>query len=102
MISWLGGSWSMSTQDLHPADVVLAFTDGILESRDLAGEELGDDDLDTHLRMAAETGNDPAEVIAQVLATVRERADDLGRDDVTLVALRLDPQPSPKIPEPRR
>ena len=43
-----------------------------------------------------------AEVIAQVLATVRERADDLGRDDVTLVALRLDPQPSPRIPEPRR
>ena len=102
MISWLGGTWSMSTEDLHPADVVLAFTDGILESRDLAGEELGDDDLDTHLRTAAEAGNDPAEVIAQVLATVRERADDLGRDDVTLVALRLDPQPSPRIPEPRR
>ena len=94
MISWLGGTWSMSTADLNPADVVLAFTDGILESRDLAGEELGDDDLDTHLRTAAEAGDDPAEVIAQVLATVRERADDLGRDDVTLVALRLDPQPS--------
>jgi serine phosphatase RsbU (regulator of sigma subunit) len=102
MISWLGGTWSMSRADLHPDDVVLAFTDGILESRDLAGAELGDDDLDTHLRTAAEAGNDPAEVIAQVLATVRERADDLGRDDVTLVALRLDPQPTPRIPEPRR
>jgi len=102
MISWLGGTWSMRSESLNPADVVLAFTDGILESRDLAGEELGDDDLDTHLRTAVEAGNDPAEVIAQVLATVRERADDLGRDDVTLVALRLDPQPSPRIPEPRR
>jgi sigma-B regulation protein RsbU (phosphoserine phosphatase) len=102
MISWLGGAWSMSRADLDPDDVVLAFTDGILESRDLAGAELGDDDLDTHLRTAAEAGSDPAEVIAQVLATVRERADDLGRDDVTLVALRLDPQPTPRIPEPRR
>jgi serine phosphatase RsbU (regulator of sigma subunit) len=104
MISWLGGTWSMSRADLHPDDVVLAFTDGILESRDLAGAELGDDDLDTHLRTAVEAGNDPAEVIAQVLATVRERADDLGRDDVTLVALRLDPHPTPtpRIPEPRR
>ncbi len=102
MISWLGGTWSMRSESLHPDDVVLAFTDGILESRDLAGDELGDDDLDTHLRTAVEAGNDPAEVIAQVLATVRERADDLGRDDVTLVALRLDPQPSPRIPEPRR
>lgn len=102
MISWLGGVWTMSTAGLDPADVLLAFTDGILESRDLAGEELGDDDLDTHLRTAAEAGHDPAEVIAQVLATVRERADDLGRDDVTLVALRLDRQPTPSIPEPRR
>ncbi len=102
MISWLGGTWTMGTAHLNPSDVVLAFTDGILESRDLAGAELGDDDLDTHLRTAAEQGNDPAEVIAQVLATVRERADDLGRDDVTLVALRMDPQPSPRIPQPRR
>jgi len=41
-------------------------------------------------------------VIAQVLATVRQRADDLGRDDVTLVAMRMDPQGTPRIPEPRR
>jgi serine phosphatase RsbU (regulator of sigma subunit) len=102
MVSWLGGTWTMGTAALDPSDVLLAFTDGILESRDLAGAELGDDDLDTHLRTAAEQATDPAEVIAQVLATVRERADDLGRDDVTLVALRLDPQPTPRIPEPRR
>ncbi|HYN56099.1 MAG TPA: PP2C family protein-serine/threonine phosphatase [Motilibacterales bacterium] len=102
MVSWLGGTWTMGSAALAPSDVLLAFTDGILESRDMAGEELGDDDLDTHLRTAAEQARDPAEVIAQVLATVRERADDLGRDDVTLVALRLDPQPTPRIPEPRR
>ena len=35
---------------------------------------------------------------------VRERAEDLSRDDLTLVALRVDPQPQParRIPAPRR
>ena len=85
MVSWLGGTWDMNTTQLHPEDVILAFTDGILESRDPGGDELGDADLDAHLRTAAQQAGDPAEVIAQVLATVRQRADDLGRDDVTLV-----------------
>jgi len=102
MVSWLGGTWDMNTTPLHPEDVILAFTDGILESRDPGGDELGDADLDAHLRTAAQQAGDPAEVIAQVLATVRQRADDLGRDDVTLVAMRMDPQGTPRIPEPRR
>ena len=102
MVSWLGGVWTMPSTDLSPQDCVLAFTDGILESRDLAGEELGDDALDTHLRTAAAHAGDPTEVVARVLATVRGRAVDLGRDDVTLVALRMDPAPNPAIPSPRR
>ena len=92
----------MDATALNPSDQVLAFTDGILESRNLAGEELGDDDLDALLRTAAEQAEEPAEVIAQVLATVRERAHDLGRDDVTLVAMRLDAASSPSAPEARR
>ena len=100
MVSWLGGTWSMDATALNPRDRVLAFTDGILESRNLAGEELGDDDLDALLRTAAEQADEPPEVIAQVLATVRERAHDLGRDDVTLVAMRLDARSSSSVPEP--
>jgi serine phosphatase RsbU (regulator of sigma subunit)/CHASE3 domain sensor protein len=103
MVSWLGGAWSTGSIHLRPSDVLLAFTDGILESRDPQGTELGDADLDAHLRTAAQQVDDPAEVIAHVLATVRQRADDLGRDDVTLVAMRLDPVSSdPRIPQPRR
>jgi serine phosphatase RsbU (regulator of sigma subunit) len=103
MVSWLGGAWTTRSIQLRPSDVLLAFTDGILESRDPQGAELGDADLDAHLRTAAQQVDDPAEVIAHVLATVRQRADDLGRDDVTLVAMRLDPVPSdPRIPQPRR
>jgi len=102
MVSWLGGVWSMDATALNPRDQVLAFTDGILESRNLSGEELGDDDLDALLRTAAEQAEEPSEVIAQVLATVRERAHDLGRDDVTLVAMRLDAAGSPSAPQQRR
>ncbi|MGB7981977.1 MAG: SpoIIE family protein phosphatase [Candidatus Nanopelagicales bacterium] len=102
MISWLGGAWAMRSAPMRPEDVVLAFTDGILESRDLAGEELGDEELDTHLRTAAGYAGDPSAVVAQVLATVRGRAADLGRDDVTLVALQMDPPVKPSIPSPRR
>ncbi len=102
MVSWLGGVWTMRSTPMRPEDVVLAFTDGILESRDLAGEELGDDELDTHLRTAAKHAGDPSAVVAQVLATVRGRAADLGHDDVTLVALQMDPVVTPSIPAPRR
>ncbi len=101
MVSWLGGTWTMRSTHVSPDDVVVAFTDGILESRDDAGNELGDEDLDEHLLAAAGQADDPAEIIARALASVRQRAEHLGRDDVTLVALRVD-EPPPSIPQPRR
>jgi serine phosphatase RsbU (regulator of sigma subunit)/CHASE3 domain sensor protein len=101
MVSWLVGSWSTRITPLGPGDVCLAFTDGILESRDPDGQELGDDELDELLRRAAADGADPVEVTARVLAEVRARTDDLGRDDLTLVGIRMEPT-SPVIPAPRR
>ena len=105
MVSWLIGGWTVGSTTLSGRDLCLAFTDGILESRDAEGHELGDTDLDTHLREAAAASSDPEEVTARVLAAIRARAEDLSRDDVTLVALRVDPQPHPArrlIPTPRR
>ncbi len=102
MVSWLGGTWTMGSTIVSPDDVVLAFTDGILESRDEAGAELGDEDLDEHLRSAVSRSHDPGEIIARILAGVRQRAEHLGRDDVTLVALRIDEPPPPAFPKPRR
>lgn len=94
MVSWLGGTWSMGSIHVAPDDVILSFTDGILESRDAAGNELGDADLDTYLRSAVASAEGPAEVVTEALTRVRHRAEHLGRDDVTLVALRLDPPPA--------
>jgi serine phosphatase RsbU (regulator of sigma subunit)/CHASE3 domain sensor protein len=101
MVSWLVGQWTTGRTALDPADVCLAFTDGILESRDVVGTELGDDALDERLRAAAGDDPDPEEVTARVLADVRARAEDLGRDDVTLVALRLLAPAAGVIPAPR-
>lgn len=91
MVSWLTGTWTTGVTDMAAGDVCLAFTDGVLESRDAAGDELGDDQLDDRLRRAAGGATDPAEIIALVLADVRDRAQDLARDDVTMVALQMDP-----------
>ncbi len=102
MVSWLVGSWSSQSTPLGPGDVCLAFTDGVLESRDPHGQELGDDELDELLGRAAADGADPVEVTARVLAEVRARTEDLGRDDVTLVGIRMEPVGSAPIPAPRR
>jgi serine phosphatase RsbU (regulator of sigma subunit) len=102
MVSWLVGTWSTRTIPLGPGDVCLAFTDGILESRDPEGQELGDDELDEMLRRAAADGSDPVEVTARVLAEVRARTEDLSRDDLTLVGIRMEPTRTSPIPAPRR
>ena len=95
MVSWLIGTWTLARTTLGPRDVCLVFTDGILESRDGSGEELGDDGFDAQLRAAAAGTEDPAEVTARLLGTVRQRTADIGRDDLTLVALRWAATPGP-------
>lgn len=102
MLSWLGGVWAAGNMRLRPEQVVVAFSDGVLESRGEDGAELGDEGLDERLAAALRESTDPGEVISHALAGVRERADSLERDDVTLVALRLDPTPRAVIPAPRR
>lgn len=102
MLSWLGGSWSTGHTQLGPGDVALCFTDGVLESRNADGTELGDEGLDSRLVQVSAHTNDPQEVLAQAIGAVRERADDLGRDDVTMIALRLQAPAASQIPSPRR
>lgn len=102
MLSWLGGVWAYRSMRLRPGQVVVAFSDGVLESRGDDGAELGDEGLDERLAAALRESTEPDAVISHTLAGVRERAASLERDDVTLVALRLDPTPAPVIPAPRR
>ena len=65
--------------------MLLAWSDGLVEARD-ADLEMSDDDL-----AAVVDGvltREPRELVAQVLADLRDGSPEWRRDDVTLVALR--------------
>ena len=102
MVSWLIGSWTVGTTTLGHHDLALAFTDGILESRDQSGEELGDDGLDERIRSLVAVTDDPGEVTARLLGGIRQRTSDIGRDDVTLVGLRWSHPDAVPPPRSRR
>jgi sigma-B regulation protein RsbU (phosphoserine phosphatase) len=78
--------------DLRPGDLLVAFTDGVTEAMNVAGEEFGEERLKGLLREAAGM---PAEEVSTTLAR-RMRAWSAGaepHDDLTfvVVAMREDP-----------
>lgn len=90
LLSTIGGVWSTQTMPLGPTDLVVMWTDGVTESRDIDGEELEDDGLEALvLRAIRHAGRDPAELVATVAAAARAQSVDWSRDDATLVIARL-------------
>lgn len=85
LLSILGGEWTTAQTHLEPGAALLMWTDGLTESRDAAGEELGDDGLQALVASALDAERTSAGVVAHVLAAARARAVDWRRDDVTLV-----------------
>ena len=87
---------------MQPGDVLLAFSDGLLESHDEHGEQLEVPGLLALVRDAREAGAEQDEIVRRTLAQARSRAVDWERDDVTLVALSLAPgEDRATIPTPR-
>ena len=87
LISALGGEWAMRARLFEPGDVVVAFTDGLVESRNADGDELESSKVSQFIRgMDGPVRENPEELISRLLAQVRHRAADWRRDDVTLVA----------------
>jgi serine phosphatase RsbU (regulator of sigma subunit) len=70
---------------LEPGDVVLGFTDGLVEAR-RDGEQLGDERLRTIAKSAAERTGDVQELVRVVHHDVREWAGGLS-DDVVMLGL---------------
>lgn len=90
LLSSLGGSWTIESRQLNPGDLLIAHTDGLVESRAVDGTEWGLSDLQTFLRgLDGHVREDPAEVMSRVLAFARNRAVEWRRDDVTVVAVTL-------------
>jgi sigma-B regulation protein RsbU (phosphoserine phosphatase) len=87
LISALGGEWTVRARLFEPGDVVVAFTDGLVESRNADGDELESSKVSQFIRgMDGPVRENPDELISRLLAQVRHRAADWRRDDVTIVA----------------
>lgn len=112
LLSWLGGPWGDARTRMGAQDVLIAFSDGLIESHDSHGRQLELDGLIRMFRAAADDGAADEEVVQRTLALARQRSVDWDRDDVTLVSLRLadhagrsatipGPRPNPAAGSPR-
>ena len=93
LLSSLGGEWLSRSDHISHGDLVVAWSDGLVESHDARGDELGDDGLIALVNRASADGAPPSEIVERVLASARDRSVDWRRDDVTLAALTLAREP---------
>ena len=88
LLSSLGGQWETLTNEFRPGALLMAFTDGLVESRNEAGATFTTHDLSSFVRGCDAPVRINAEEISQrVLARARERSVDWHRDDVTLLTV---------------
>ncbi|MBI1377983.1 MAG: SpoIIE family protein phosphatase [Frankiales bacterium] len=85
LASALGGSWETRRAPLHVGDVLLVWSDGLVETRDEADEVV---DAELAELVGAVEDEAPAELVTRMLAALREASPEWSRDDVTLVAVR--------------
>lgn len=90
----LGGSFVEKTVDIAPGDVVLLYTDGVTETQNRRGDAYGTDRLRERLLRSArdrKARNIREDLLSDVW-TFKGDAEQL--DDITLIAVRLDPSES--------
>ena len=82
-----GATFSEGRVHLEPGDVLLIFTDGVVEAENAAGEELGDGPLAEVVLRRPQAG--AAELFeALLVAAFQHLEDGKFRDDVTLVVIK--------------
>lgn len=93
VLSALGGHWDLAHTTWGPGDVVVLFTDGLVEARKLAGDEVGEQVVGCwSAELRHEARHEPAAQRVQFMAgglldRVRMAAVDIRRDDVTVIVL---------------
>lgn len=77
----------LSEAQLEPGDIVVFFTDGVVEARSAAGVEFGRDRLAAVLERAAAVSEKPAETLRLVAHELQLHQRDALQDDATLLLL---------------
>jgi serine phosphatase RsbU (regulator of sigma subunit) len=85
----------LSAVDLEPGDLVLFFTDGVIEARSSAGEEFGRDRLGDLLERAVAAGQTTAETLRRLAHAVLDHQEGVLQDDGTLLLLVWHGPPAP-------
>jgi sigma-B regulation protein RsbU (phosphoserine phosphatase) len=74
---------------LHPGDLLVAYTDGLTDSQNIHGEDWGQQRLQKTLFRCA--GRNPAWVVHTVMEDLERFTDNAhGQDDLTLVVARVE------------
>lgn len=88
LLSSLGGTWLEETLSFDIGDVLLAYTDGLIEGNASGGGDLSPDDLARIVKgLDAPVRRDAPEILARVIAQVREGSSNWHRDDMTAVTI---------------
>jgi serine phosphatase RsbU (regulator of sigma subunit) len=88
LLSALDGEWSSRQTVTRDGDALIGFTDGLVEGSMVDGAAVESDHLLLELlAIPAETRREPQETLERILASMRERAAEWTRDDITLVAI---------------
>lgn len=82
-------SYALGSVTLQPGDVLLAYSDGVIESQNRVEEEFGVKRLEAQLRQANQTGASAETLLFSVLASVQDFAASHPLvDDLSLVVIR--------------
>lgn len=82
-----GVTWEQGRAQVDPGDILVAFTDGLVEAESPAGEEWGDEALAKVVR--AHMGGSADDLLEQILVAAFQHLDASAfRDDVTLVVVK--------------
>jgi serine phosphatase RsbU (regulator of sigma subunit) len=83
----------VAEESLEPGDRILAFTDGVVEGRDAAGEFFGDERLVELLEHEAASGHDAPEILRRLTLAVLDYQRGSLADDSSMVLLEWRPSP---------
>jgi len=86
ILSRLGGEWDEGGGQINPGDLVLGYSDGLLESRDDEGNQL---EISGIVRGLGSIDVPAMALVGRLVATARARAVDWRRDDVAIAALSV-------------